>query len=121
MKSESTKSIATVAVVAAVSWGCTTGEINEPIGEGVPAEPAMLALEAYRGDAQYLLRYRRGEDTYYVAGDLEEVSVEAEIYDEWTEGVEVDPVAQQTSRQLPAYIAEPDKTNFKHYSAPIEH
>jgi phosphatidylserine/phosphatidylglycerophosphate/cardiolipin synthase-like enzyme len=49
---------------------CTTGEISSPIGEDIPAEPTLQALEAYRGNDQYLLRYRRGEDTYYVAGDL---------------------------------------------------
>ena len=64
--------ISSVLILAVIfTCGCTTGEINEPIGEDVPSDPVMLALEAYRGDAQYLLRYRRGEDTYYVAGDLQ--------------------------------------------------
>jgi phosphatidylserine/phosphatidylglycerophosphate/cardiolipin synthase-like enzyme len=58
-------------LAVAASWSCTTGEINEPIGEEIPPEPVMRALEAYRGDTQYLLRYRRGQDTYYVAGDLQ--------------------------------------------------
>ena len=65
------KLVSVVTLVAALFWGCTTGEVNEPIGEEIPPDPVMLAVEAYRGDAQYLLRYRRGEDTYYVAGDLQ--------------------------------------------------
>jgi phosphatidylserine/phosphatidylglycerophosphate/cardiolipin synthase-like enzyme len=58
-------------LAAALTAGCTTGEISEPIGEEIPPEPVMLALEAYRGETQYLLRYSRGADVYYVAGDLQ--------------------------------------------------
>ena len=71
MRRRQNKWIALLALTASLVCGCTTGEVNEPIGEEIPPDPVMLALEAYRGEAQYLLRYRRGEDTYYVAGDLQ--------------------------------------------------
>ena len=61
---------ALAALTALLAAACSTGEISEPIGEEVSSEPVLAALEAYRGNDQYLLRYRRGEDTYYVAGDL---------------------------------------------------
>ena len=63
---------------ALLGMACSTGEIAEPIGEEVSSEPVLAALEAYRGNDQYLLRYRRGEDTYYVAGDLKGRSPEPE-------------------------------------------
>ena len=63
-------SFALAALTALLATACSTGEISEPIGEEVSSEPVLAALEAYRGNDQYLLRYRRGEDTYYVAGDL---------------------------------------------------
>ena len=49
---------------------CTNGEIVEPIGEEIPPVPVLLALEAFRGNDQYLLKYRRGDEIYYAAGDL---------------------------------------------------
>lgn len=49
---------------------CTSGDVASPPGEGIPPDPILLALEAYRGNDQYLLRYRRGNEIYYAAGDL---------------------------------------------------
>lgn len=49
---------------------CTSPEPDKPIGEEIPSEPLLLALEAYRGNDQYFLRYLRGGEEYFVAGDL---------------------------------------------------
>ena len=38
--------------------------------ESIPADPLFLLLDAYRGNGQYFLRYRRGQNIYYAAGDL---------------------------------------------------
>jgi len=57
---------ATVALLCA----CTNGEVAPPIGEEIPPDPVLVALEAYRGEAHYFLRYRRGQEIYYASGDL---------------------------------------------------
>jgi phosphatidylserine/phosphatidylglycerophosphate/cardiolipin synthase-like enzyme len=50
--------------------GCTEPQDQPPIDEAIPAEPLFILLDAYRGDDQYFLRYRRGKDIFYAAGDL---------------------------------------------------
>jgi cardiolipin synthase len=57
-------------LVAVLLCACTTRDISSPMGEEIPEDPVLLALEAFRGNEQYLLRYRRGEEVYYAAGDL---------------------------------------------------
>lgn len=49
---------------------CGTQGPEAPIGEAVPDEDALIAVEAYRGEGRYFLRYRRGESYFYAAGDL---------------------------------------------------
>jgi len=49
---------------------CSKPEIEPPIDETMSAEPLFILLDAYRGDDLYFLRYRRGEDIFYAAGDL---------------------------------------------------
>ena len=49
---------------------CQTSELAEPLGEEVPDTPALLAIDAFRGNDQYFLRYRRGQEIFYAAGDL---------------------------------------------------
>ncbi|MEJ2531237.1 MAG: phosphatidylserine/phosphatidylglycerophosphate/cardiolipin synthase family protein [Halioglobus sp.] len=54
----------------ALLCACTNGEVDQPIGEEIPPDPVLVALEAYRGEDQYFLRYRRGEEVYYASGNL---------------------------------------------------
>lgn len=71
--------------VTALSLGaCTTRDIASPPGEDISPDPVLLALEAYRGNEQYLLRYRRGDEIYYAAGDLKgrtQAGIEQASYD----------------------------------------
>lgn len=57
-------------VATACLYTCSTPEPVLPIGEDVPPYPPLLALEAYRGNDQYFLRYRRENEIFYIAGDL---------------------------------------------------
>lgn len=54
----------------ALLCACTNGEVAQPIGEEIPPDPVLVALEAYRGENQYFLRYRRGQQIYYASGNL---------------------------------------------------
>jgi len=56
--------------VTSLVIACSEPVIEPPIGETIPAEPLFILLDAYRGDDLYFLRYRRGEDIFYAAGDL---------------------------------------------------
>jgi cardiolipin synthase len=56
--------------VSLLAIACAPGEIEPPIGEAVSEDPVLEALEAYSGNGQYFLRYRRAEDTYYATGEL---------------------------------------------------
>jgi cardiolipin synthase len=49
---------------------CSSPDIVPPLGEEIPGEPVLEALDAYRGNDQYFLRYRQGSEIYYAAGDL---------------------------------------------------
>ncbi len=59
-----------LATSLALIAACTPLSLKPPIGEEIPPEPLLLALEAYRGQNQYFLRYRRGNDIFYATGDL---------------------------------------------------
>lgn len=61
---------ALIFIAAVVLIGCSNPDIEPPIDESIPPEPLFLLLDAYRGNEQYFLRYRRGENIYYAAGDL---------------------------------------------------
>ena len=61
---------ALLAVILSVLATCSTPEVASPIGEEVPPDPPLLALEAYRGNDQYFLRYQREGDIFYTMGDL---------------------------------------------------
>lgn len=63
-------SIRLVLLASVLLVSCTSSPLEQPPGEEVPDEDSLLALEAYRGSDRYFLRYRRGEDIYYTAGDL---------------------------------------------------
>lgn len=40
------------------------------MGEAILTEPSFVLLDAYKGNEQYFLRYRGGENIYYASGDL---------------------------------------------------
>ena len=61
-------SVAITALV--VTAACQSSGTSAPIGEDIPDEPLLLATDAYRGADQYFLRYRRGNEVFYAAGDL---------------------------------------------------
>jgi cardiolipin synthase len=54
----------------ALAVACSSRPPEAPPGEAIPDEYVLQALEAYRGDGRYFIRYRRGPETYYAAGDL---------------------------------------------------
>jgi cardiolipin synthase A/B len=62
-------------VLVMASPACINNDLSAPIGEDIPDQPTLLALEAWRGNDQYFLKYQRGNDTYYAAGDLKGRSV----------------------------------------------
>lgn len=62
--------VALLATIVTVLVTCSAPEVASPIGEEVPPDPPLLALEAYRGNDQYFLRYRREGDIFYTVGDL---------------------------------------------------
>ncbi|MEP4149583.1 MAG: phosphatidylserine/phosphatidylglycerophosphate/cardiolipin synthase family protein [Halioglobus sp.] len=49
---------------------CNSPTAVPPIGEEVPPDNALIAVEAFRGEDRYFLRYQHGEEYYYAAGDL---------------------------------------------------
>ena len=50
---------------------CVSPEDQQaPIGEEIPDEPLFVLMDAYQGNEQYFIRYRRAEQVYYAAGDL---------------------------------------------------
>ncbi len=49
---------------------CSNPDVEPPIDESIPADPLFVLLDAYKGNEQYFLRYRRGEQIYYAVGDL---------------------------------------------------
>jgi cardiolipin synthase len=49
---------------------CSNPDVEPPIDESIPSDPIFVLLDAYRGNEQYFLRYRRGQRIYYAAGDL---------------------------------------------------
>ena len=65
------------AATAAVTIACQTSELAEPLGEEVPDDPVLVAIDAFRGNDQYFLRYRRGQEIFYAAGDLRSANADA--------------------------------------------
>ena len=61
---------ALLAAALFASQSCSSPGLETFIGEDVPDEHALLAVEAYRGNDRYFLRYRRGAQIYYAAGDI---------------------------------------------------
>ena len=61
---------ALLAAILLFSLSCSSPAPEQPRGEEVPDEEAIIAVDAYRGAGRYFLRYRRGEDFYYAAGNL---------------------------------------------------
>lgn len=51
-------------------WACSVPEDEPTLDDSIPQEPLFILLDAYQGNEQYFLRYRRGDDIYYAAGDL---------------------------------------------------
>jgi cardiolipin synthase len=50
--------------------GCTAPDDLAPLGEEIPDEPLFILMDAFQGNQQYFLRYRRAENIYYAAGNL---------------------------------------------------
>ena len=65
------------------------------MGEAIPAEPLFILLECYRGDDQYFLRYRRGADIFYAAGDLKNSLARAQTLEQHYEVPLVTPLGLQ--------------------------
>jgi cardiolipin synthase A/B len=65
------------AAIAAITIACQTSELAEPLGEEVPDDPVLVAIDAFRGNDQYFLRYRRGQEIFYAAGDLKSANADA--------------------------------------------
>ena len=59
-----------VVLTLAALLSCVPTEDQPPIGEEIPPEPLFILMDAFRGNEQYFLRYRRGDQVYYAAGDL---------------------------------------------------
>ena len=59
---------AVATAVLALVAACQSSGTSAPIGEDIPAEPLLLATDAYRGADQYFLRYCRGDEVFYAAG-----------------------------------------------------
>ena len=49
---------------------CSSPLKTPPIGEDVPPDDALIALEAFRGEDRYFLRYQHEDNYFYAAGDL---------------------------------------------------
>ncbi|MEP1472830.1 MAG: phosphatidylserine/phosphatidylglycerophosphate/cardiolipin synthase family protein [Halieaceae bacterium] len=64
-------------LILATGIACQTSEMVQPLGEEVPDTPALLAVDAFRGNDQYFLRYQRGQEIFYAAGDLKTTSTAA--------------------------------------------
>jgi cardiolipin synthase A/B len=64
------KATALLAAILLACQSCSSPGLENLIGEEVPDEEALLAVEAYRGSDHYVLRYRRGAQFYYAAGKL---------------------------------------------------
>ena len=58
---------------------CSNSELEPPIDESIPADPLFILLEAYKGQSQFFLRYRRGEEIYYAVGDLPKLSINGQL------------------------------------------
>ncbi len=67
---KTTRWVLALLLIATLAVACQTSELAEPIGEEVPDDPALVAIDAFRGSDQYFLRYRRGREVFYAAGDL---------------------------------------------------
>jgi phosphatidylserine/phosphatidylglycerophosphate/cardiolipin synthase-like enzyme len=61
---------AVMCLAVILTAACSNPDVEPPIDESIPAEPLFILLDAYRGDGQFYLRYKRGETIYYAAGDL---------------------------------------------------
>jgi phosphatidylserine/phosphatidylglycerophosphate/cardiolipin synthase-like enzyme len=59
-----------VCIAVLLIAACSNPEVEPPIDESISSEPLFILLDAYRGNEQYFLRYRRGNNIYYAAGDL---------------------------------------------------
>ena len=49
---------------------CSSPEVEAPMDESISSDPPFILMDAYRGNEQYFLRYRRGQNIYYAVGDL---------------------------------------------------
>ncbi len=52
------------------------------MGESILADPLFVLLDAYKGNEQYFLRYRRGENIYYASGDLPLAAISGPVAEE---------------------------------------
>ena len=61
-----------LSIVLVLLGACFSTEKETPIDESLSAEPLFVLLDAYRGNEQFFLRYRRGQSIYYAAGEIVE-------------------------------------------------
>ena len=54
---------------------CSNPDVDPPIDESIPSDPLFILPDAYRGNQQYFLRYRRDDKIYYAVGDLSETTI----------------------------------------------
>ncbi len=54
----------------ALITACSPSIHQQPIGEEIPPDDELIALEAFRSKDRYYLRYQRGGAIFYAAGDL---------------------------------------------------
>ena len=59
-----------LAVFACLAAACSSPPPVPPIGEEIPPEDALIAVEAFRGEGRYFLRYQHNNEYFYAAGDL---------------------------------------------------
>jgi len=59
-----------LSLAISVLMSCSSPAKESPIDESIPSEPLFILLDAYKGNEQYFVRYSRGDEIYYAAGDL---------------------------------------------------
>ena len=70
-----------LSIVLGLLCACFSNEKEIPIDESLSSEPLFVLLDAYRGNEQFFLRYRRGQSIYYAAGEIVE-SVSSQLISE---------------------------------------
>jgi len=64
------KLLITLVLLPALLGACSSPDSEPPIDDAVVSEPLFILLDAYKGNEQFFIRYRRGGEIFYAAGDL---------------------------------------------------